>query len=243
MKKNRFDTALVTGASSGIGRSLAIELSRNSTFIYLTGRNQKELTNTAKLLDCESSISVADLSTKNGVEKISKIIEEENLDLLINNAGFGSGGYFHERTLEKEISLIDTNVDAVVKLTHTYINKLINTDKKGSILNVGSVVSFFPRPSNVTYAASKAFVRSFSNALHAKYKDKGIFVSCLYPGLTYTNFFGDPESMRKYKFVGQEPEHVAKIAIKGLFKNKRRIVPGFINYLIIFIGKYLYKYY
>lgn len=243
MKKNKFDTALITGASSGIGRALAIELSKKSTLIYLTGRNKKELINTAEMLDCESSISVADLSTKSGVTKISNIIEEEDIDLLINNAGFGSGGYFHKRNIEKEISLIDTNVDAVVSLTYVYINKAINTERQGAVLNVGSVVSFFPRPTNVTYAASKAFVRSFSNALHMKYKDKGILVSCLYPGLTYTNFFTDPDSMRKYKFVGQEPEHVAKIAIKGLHRNKRRIVPGIINYLIIFIGKYLYKYF
>ena len=124
----------------------------------------------------------------------------------------------------------------------SYINKKINSDSQGAILNVGSVVSFFPRPSNVTYAASKAFVRSFSNALHIKYKKRGILVSCIYPGLTYTNFFEDPDSMRKYKFLGQEPEYVAKVAIRGLHRNKRIIIPGFINYMVIFIGRYLYKY-
>ena len=243
MKKNRFDVALITGASSGIGRFLSIELSRDSSLIYLIGRNKEELEKTAGLLSCRSEVVVADISLQEGISKIETLIETEGIDLLVNNAGFGSGGYFHDRKLEKEINLIDTNVDGVVKLTHSYINKKINSDSQGAILNVGSVVSFFPRPSNVTYAASKAFVRSFSNALHIKYKKRGILVSCIYPGLTYTNFFEDPDSMRKYKFLGQEPEYVAKVAIKGLHKNKRVIIPGFINYLVIFIGKYLYKYY
>ena len=243
MKKNRFDVALITGASSGIGRFLSIELSRDSSLIYLIGRNKEELEKTAGLLSCRSEVVVADISLQKGINKISTLIEMEDINLLINNAGFGSGGYFHDRRLEKEINLIDTNVNGVVKLTHSYINKTIKSDTQGAILNVGSVVSFFPRSSNVTYAASKAFVRSFSNALHVKYKKRGILVSCIYPGLTYTNFFEDPDSMRKYKFLGQEPEYVAKVAIKGLHKNKRVIIPGFINYLVIFIGKYLYKYY
>ena len=242
MKKNRFDIALVTGASSGIGRSIAIELSKESSSIYLIGRNKEELKKTAGMLSCSSEVVVADISLQEGISKIENLINTEGIDLLVNNAGFGSGGYFHDRKLEKEINLIDTNVDAVVKLTHFYINKKINSDSHGAILNVGSVVSFFPRPSNVTYAASKAFVRSFSNALYMKYKKKGILVSCIYPGLTYTNFFKDPDSMRKYKFFGQEPEYVAKVAIRGLHKNKRMIIPGIINYFVIFIGKYLYKY-
>ena len=172
MKKNRFDVALVTGASSGIGRSIAIELSKESSSIYLIGRNKEELKKTAGMLSCSSEVVVADISLQEGISKIENLINTEGIDLLVNNAGFGSGGYFHDRKLEKEINLIDTNVDAVVKLTHFYINKKINSDSHGAILNVGSVVSFFPRPSNVTYAASKAFVRSFSNALYMKYLSK-----------------------------------------------------------------------
>ena len=243
MKKNRFDISLVTGASSGIGRHLSIELSKTSSLVYLIARNKKELAVTAEMMTSPSEIVVADLSTQAGLTKVIELVNNQHIDLLVNNAGFGSGGYFHERRIEKEMSLINTNVSAVVELTHSYINQSISSERKGVVLNVGSVVSFFPRPSNTTYAASKAFIRSFTDSLNRKYKDYGILVSCLYPGLTFTNFFEDPDSLRKHTILGQEPEHVAKVAIKGLNKNKRVIIPGFKNKLIIFLGKYLYKYF
>ena len=243
MKKNRFDISLVTGASSGIGRFLSIELSKKSSLVYLIGRNKKELLLTEEMMTGPSEVVVADLSTQAGLSKVRKLIKNQHIDLLVNNAGFGSGGYFHERKIEKEMSLINTNVSAVVELTHSYINESISSQQKGTVLNVGSVVSFFPRPSNTTYAASKAFIRSFTDSLNRKYKDHGILVSCLYPGLTFTNFFEDPDSLRKHTILGQEPEHVAKVAIKGLKKNKRVIIPGFKNKIIIFLGKYLYKYF
>ena len=233
----------MTGASSGIGRELAIELSKTSSLIYLVGRNKKELSLTSKLMSCNSKEIIADLSTRNGVKIVTNLINANDIDLLINNAGFGSGGYFHERRIDKEMSLINTNVNALVELTHSYINQLINKKRKGAILNVGSVVSFFPRPSNTTYAASKAFVRSFTDSLNVKYKDKGILISCLYPGLTFTNFFENPEVIRKHTIVGQEPSYVASIAVNGLNNNKRIIIPGLINKLIIILGKFLYKYY
>ncbi len=233
----------MTGASSGIGRELAIELSKTSSLIYLVGRNKKELSLTSKLMSCDSKEIIADLSTRNGVKIVTNLINANDIDLLINNAGFGSGGYFHERRIDKEMSLINTNVNALVELTHSYINQLINKKRKGAILNVGSVVSFFPRPSNTTYAASKAFVRSFTDSLNVKYKDKGILISCLYPGLTFTNFFENPEVIRKHTIVGQEPSYVASIAVNGLHNNKRIIIPGLINKLIIILGKFLYKYY
>jgi len=243
LKKNRFDVSLVTGASSGIGRSLSIELSKKSSLVYLIGRNKKELLVTAEMMTGPSEVVVADLSTQAGLSKVRKLINNQHIDLLVNNAGFGSGGYFHERKIEKEMSLINTNVSAVVELTYSYINQSISSQQKGAVLNVGSVVSFFPRPSNTTYAASKAFIRSFTDSLNRKYKDHGILVSCLYPGLTFTNFFEDPDSLRKHTILGQEPEHVAKVAIKGLNKNKRVIIPGLKNKLVIFLGKFLYKYF
>ena len=233
----------MTGASSGIGRELAIELSKNSSLIYLVGRNKEELSLTSQLMSCDSKEIIADLSTRNGVKAVTNLINSNDIDLIINNAGFGSGGYFHERRIDKELSLINTNVNALVELTHSYINELIKKKQKGAILNVGSVVSFFPRPSNTTYAASKAFVRSFTDSLNVKYKDKGILISCLYPGLTFTNFFENPEVMRKHTIVGQEPAYVARTAVKGLHNNKRIIIPGLINKLIIILGKFLYKFY
>ena len=160
MKKNRFDVSLVTGASSGIGRHLSIELSKTSSLVYLIARNKKELAVTAEMMTSPSEIVVADLSTQAGLTKVIELINNQHIDLLVNNAGFGSGGYFHERRIEKEMSLINTNVSAVVELTHSYINQSISSERKGVVLNVGSVVSFFPRPSNTTYAASKAFILS-----------------------------------------------------------------------------------
>ena len=240
---SKYKSSIITGASSGIGRALSVELGKSSTVLYLVGRNKEELIKTSELVECRSEIVVADLSTQDGIDKVVKVISNNNLDLLVNNAGFGSGDKFHKRELKKEVGIVHVNIEAVVKLSHAYINKALMSNFEGTILNVGSVVSFFPRPNNITYAASKAFIKSFSNALHRKYKEKDIFVSCLYPGLTYTNFFDDPKAIRRYRYLGQEPEYVAAVAIKGLRKKRRVIIPGIINYLVVILGKYLYKYF
>ncbi|MEM9809142.1 MAG: SDR family oxidoreductase [Cyanobacteria bacterium P01_D01_bin.56] len=187
-------TALITGASSGIGAEFARQLAAKKRDLVLVARSQDKLNQLAEQLQQQHSIRAhvisQDLTEPNAAASVARQIEELGIviDLLINNAGFGDYGSFSESLLERQTSMIQLNISVLVELTHAFLPAMIER-QNGDIINVSSIAGFQPMPYWSVYAASKAFVLSFSEALWAEVKDKGVKVLALCPGPTESNFF------------------------------------------------------
>ena len=181
--------ALVTGASSGIGRDMARVLSKKGYDLIIVARNEAKLQELKSELKTNVKIHIVDLSKKENVLDFCKQIEYEEIDILINNAGFGIFVNFDQIDLNKEIDLIETNITALHILTKFAVKKM-KEKNKGYILNVSSVASFAPGPLMAAYYASKAYVTSLSRAISKELKKEksNIMVSCLCPGPVDTNF-------------------------------------------------------
>lgn len=220
--------ALITGASSGIGRDMARDLSKKGYDLVLVARNQDGLNQIKDELQKENTnIKIKtyslDLSIKENCYRLYEQVQD--IDVLINNAGFGLFGRFQETDLEKEVNMINTNVTAVHILTKLYLKKMIKNDK-GHILNVASIAGFMPGPLMATYYATKNYIVSLTRAIHKELKKEhsNVKVSLLCPGPVDTNF--NNVANVKFKIHGLKSEYVAKYAIKNMLKGKLIIVPG-----------------
>ncbi len=193
MSEWKHKTALITGASSGIGEAFAQRLAADGANLILTARSQDRLEVLAAQLRSQFGISVnvigADLANPTGAREIFEETERANLsvDLLINNAGFGALGEFAELSLPRQLEMIQVNVTALVELTHLFLEPM-RARRSGAVLNVASTASFQAIPYFAIYAATKAFVLSFSEALMEECRPFGIRVMALCPGSTMTNF-------------------------------------------------------
>lgn len=220
--------ALVTGASSGIGRDMARILAKLNYNLILVARNEDGLTKIKNELETENNkinitIYPMDLNIKENCYKLYE--NEKNIDVLINNAGFGLFGEFAETDLEKEINMINTNITAVHILTKLYLKEMVK-ENKGHILNVASIAGFMPGPLMATYYATKNYVVSLTRAIRKelrKNKSK-VKISLLCPGPVDTNF--NNVANVKFKIPGLTSEYVAKYAIKKMQKGKLIIIPG-----------------
>jgi Short-chain dehydrogenases of various substrate specificities len=174
-----------------------------------------------------------DLVEKDAPAKLFAETQERGLEVefLINNAGFGSMGDFTTLEIERELSMIDLNVKALVALTYLFL-KPMRERGRGSIINVASTAGFQPVPYMTTYAATKAFVLSFSDALWEENRAHGITVMALCPGVTDTNFFAASEMERPPMRVSQTPEQVVDTALNGLKRGRGHIISGWTNYLL-----------
>ncbi len=228
-------TALITGASSGIGQAFAEELATRQTNLILVARSQDKLYRLAKQLQQRASINVEvmvqDLTEPQAGQKVYDWVQNKNLsvDLLINNAGFGDYGLFSERDLSRQLDMIQLNVKVVVELTHLFLSQMQQRGE-GSIINVSSIAGFQPLPYMSLYAATKAFVLSFTEALWAENKDKGIKCLALCPGPTESDFFEVarfPDSFQN-KNNGNltSATTVVKDALKALGDNQSNVVTG-----------------
>ena len=185
---------LITGASSGIGKELAYIFASHGHDLFLTARNEERLQQLKEEIEGKYHVDVLyyplDLSVNGAPEELYQETKRQGLVIttLINNAGFGDYGLFSEADLEKITQMIDLNVRSLTQLT-SYVVKDMKERRRGEILNVGSVASFFPGPYMAVYYATKAYVLSFSRALREEVRDQGITVSCLCPGPTATSFF------------------------------------------------------
>ena len=228
--------ALVTGASSGIGKEMAKYLSQKGYDVILVARNKEKLQKVKSELKSNAKIFIVDLSKKEEVFNFCDEIKNEDIDILINNAGFGIFGDFSKIELEKEIDLIETNITSLQILTKFAINKMKEKDR-GYILNVSSVASFAPGPLMATYYASKAYVTSFSRAISKELEKKKskIVVSCLCPGPVDTNF--NNVAGVSFSMKPLTSKYVAKYGIDNLLKGKRTIVPGFTNKCLHVLSK------
>ncbi len=228
-----WERALVTGSSSGIGRAMAQYLAAAGTQVVLVARNEKELKKTAEAAPERMQIMPADLTKPKDLKLLEEYLNDEPVDLLVNNAGVGgSMGNFSEHSLDYISNMLKLNIDALVRLCRAAVPKMLER-KGGDILNVSSIASVQPVPYEAVYAASKAFVTSFSQALYKELKPHGIIVTALLPGLVRTNFFEAASSEESVEnlpgFMWMDPWPVAEVGLKAVSKGKPIAVPGAMN--------------
>lgn len=226
--------ALITGASSGIGRDMARELAKRNYELILVARDEERLKELQKEFTVKTTIVSMDLSNEENCKKLYE--QEKDIDILINNAGFGSFGNFDETDLDKELDLIKTNVTAVHILTKLYLKDMVKEDK-GIILNVSSIAGFMPGPLMAAYYASKAYVLRLSEGIRAELKKKKskVQISVLTPGPVNTNF--NNVANVKFNLHSLTSEYVAKYTINKLLKGKFIITPGITIKLARFFTK------
>lgn len=226
--------ALITGASSGIGYSMAKYLDSLGYDLVLVARNKDKLESISKTLKNNVQIMCMDLTiTDNCIELYNNV---KNVDLLINNAGFGLFGEFNDTNLEKELEMIDLNIKALHILTKLYLKDMIDRDK-GNILNVASIAGFMPGPLLDTYYATKGYVVRLSQGIREELRRKksNVRISILCPGPVETNF--DNVAGVKFSLKGMNSDYVAKYAIDKMIKGKFIIIPGFSIKCLRFVSK------
>jgi uncharacterized protein len=231
-------TCLVTGASSGIGADLARSLAGRGHGVVLAARRAERLEELASELTDAHGVRAEVLSCDLGdadaradmVERIAGL--GLTVDVLVNNAGFGSGGRFVELDREREAEMVRVNSEAVVDLCGRYVPEMVRAGE-GAVLNVASIAGFQPLPRQATYAATKAFVVSFTDAIHAELHGTGVTVTCLCPGPVETEFsdaagIGDAAEGLP-SFFWTQSDDVAEDAVKALEGGKRQVIPGALN--------------
>jgi len=228
------NTTLITGASSGIGEVFARKLAARGRNVLLVARSEEKLITLCNELGRSNSIRAQhvtmDLSQTESPARLFEEAEKRGLtvDMLINNAGFGSFGDFTKLELERELNMIDLNVRSLVDLTYRFLVPM-RQRKQGAIINVASTAGFQAVPFMSTYAATKAFVLSFSEALWEENRPHGIRVMALCPGVTETNFFEAARGQKPPARVAQTPEDVVETALRGLARGKSHIISGWSN--------------
>ncbi|HKE33349.1 MAG TPA: SDR family oxidoreductase [Candidatus Angelobacter sp.] len=237
--QNRRETALITGASSGIGWDLAHIMATDFDLI-VTARNQKKLEELASQLESAHGAHVhvipADLARPQAPEEIFAEVARRGLpvDVLVNNAGFGSYGAFKSTSLQEELDMLQVNVTAVTHLTKLALPGMLER-KRGRILNVASTAGFQPGPLMAVYYATKAYVISFSEAIANELKGSGVTVTCLCPGPTATEFAAraEMEKSRLFMLGRMRSQDVARAGYKGMLRGKRLVIPGVMNKLVM----------
>lgn len=234
-------TALVTGASSGIGLELARLFARDHHGLILVARREAELARVAEELRSLGSpavwIVVQDLSRPSAAAEIHEAVVREgvSVDVLVNNAGFGAAGPFLATDLQSEMEMMQVNMVSLVHLTKLFLPEMV-TRKRGRILNVASTASFQPGPLMAVYYATKAFVLSFSEALAEELRQTGVTVTALCPGPTRTEFqrrAGLEKSRLVSGFLAiQDAAAVASVGYRSMLRGRRIVVPGVMNWLL-----------
>ena len=233
---------LITGASGGIGEAFARRLAAEKHDLILVARSENKLHEICDELMLKHDITAhyvaLDLTAPEADKKLFDETERHQMQIewLINNAGFGSMGDFARLDLENELAMIDLNISALIALTHRYL-PLMRERKSGVIINVASTASFQPVPFMATYAATKAFVRSFSEAIAEENRSFNITVTALCPGPTETNFFDaanvSSEVKKSFAQKGLEtPEEVVEDALKAVRRGRAQAISGWSNYFL-----------
>ncbi|MCM3878041.1 MAG: SDR family oxidoreductase [Thermoanaerobaculia bacterium] len=223
--------AVVTGASSGIGASFARLLAESGRDLFLVARRGDALARLAEELSkangVDASFLAADLGTPEGREAVFASTEGSGraVSILVNDAGYGLNGPEAELPLERVLGMLQLNVVATAELTHRFLVAM-RARRAGGILNVASTSAFYPTPYFAAYGASKAFILSFSQALHEEAKKDGVTVTCLCPGYTKTSFYSvaGMRGAEATPFPEMTPEAVAKIGLDALAKRKACVV-------------------
>lgn len=230
--------ALITGASSGIGLDMARYLATKNCELILVARSKEKLESIQESLPTKTTIVVADLSNEQKVKELFVLAKREEIDILINNAGFGVFGDFTETDLNKELEMIDTNVKAVHILTKLVLRDMEKRNT-GYILNVASSAAFQPGPLMATYYATKSYVYQLTEALYYEQKKKktNVHLSVLCPGPVDTNF--NNVAGVHFQMKPLDSSYVARYAIDQMLKKKMLIIPGFTMKCAKFFGRFV----
>ncbi|WP_342745418.1 SDR family oxidoreductase [Cystobacter ferrugineus] len=240
-RMNDFDfagkTVVVTGGSMGIGETFARELDARGAKLVLVARSKEKLEALAARLE-HAQVIVEDLTKPGAARRVFDEVTRRGLDVdvLINNAGFGAHGPFADIPLETQRGQIDLNIGALVELTYVFLPMLER--RRGGIIQVASMAAYQPTPYMAVYGATKAFVLSFTEALWAEYKDRGVRVMALSPGATDTPFFerageGAAGGARKAR-----PEGVVRLGLDEFPKNRPSVIHGLGNFLATFASRF-----
>jgi len=244
MKK---ESVLITGASSGIGLELAREFARHGHSLILTARVESELQTIASELEQAHRVPVRiitqDLEEPGAAEKIHERASQsgEPVEILVNNAGLGHRGKFWDIPIERDLSMIRVNVEAVVSLTKLFLPGMLRRHH-GKVLNTASIAGFEPGPLLAVYHATKAFVLSFSEALAIELEDSEITVTALCPGATDTDFFPKANMTQTKAFQKNKvmaPQEVAELGYEALMRGDRVFVPGAMNKTLVFSRRFM----
>jgi len=232
------NTTLITGASTGIGAAFARKLAARGRNVLLVARSEDKLValcnELGRLTSIRAQYLALDLQQPDaGVQLFEETKKRElEIDMLINNAGFGSMGDFARLDLDRELEMIQLNVRALVDLTHRFVGPM-RERKRGTIINVASTAAFQAVPYMATYAATKAFVLSFSEAIAEENRSHGIHVMALCPGVTETNFFEASKIDRPPMRTIQTAEEVVDAALRAMDRQKTVAISGWTNWLVV----------
>lgn len=217
--------ALITGASSGMGRDMAKYLLNLDYDLTLVSRDKEKLDKEFKDYKDKVKTYSFDLTKEDECKKLYKEVKKDNIDILINNAGFGDSGNFTETSLDKELEMIDLNVKAYHILTKLFLQDFVKRDY-GRILNVASIAGFMPGPYMATYYATKNYVVNLSLAIYEELKkdNSKVKISIFCPGPVNTNF--NNVANVKFNIAPLSSEYASKVAIEGMFQNKLLIIPN-----------------
>lgn len=237
------NTALITGTTSGIGESFCNLLASKNYNLVLVARNKVKLEQQVLCL-AKKNIKViplpCDLTEQNAARYIYDTLAADNvvIDILINNAGFNEAGYFADTNLSRELDMIQVHIRTLTELTKLFLPGMIARGY-GRILNLGSTGSYMPCPCDAVYAATKAYVLSFSNGLYQELKGTGVTVTCLCPGATQTGFAAKAniDHTLLFKIGVMKSSDVAKIGYRSMIKGKRTVTAGLYNKLLVLLAK------
>jgi short-subunit dehydrogenase len=237
--------ALITGATSGIGAAFAKKFASQNYDLIITGRREEKISTFADELRSKYKVNIeviiCELSNDQHLELLFERVKNlKNLAILVNNAGFAVRNKFHEENFTVFENMIKVHVLATIKLTHAALPNMISNNE-GIIINVSSIMAFFPFPRNSMYTATKAFINLFTESINLELKNTGVRVQVLCPGLTLTDFhekmgLDTRELAKKPTWLWQPPmlpERVVEISLRCLAKNKVICIPGIFNKLIV----------
>ena len=245
--------ALITGASKGIGKEMALELASRKCNLVLVARSEDALdklsTEIKTLHGVECSYVLADLTDQQGIDKVVQLIEEKKLpiNILINNAGYGLWGSLEKTELSATKDMMQINMMTPVELSYRMIPIMKASGQQSYILNVASTAAYQAVPTLAVYSASKAFMVLFTRGLRLELKNENISVTCLSPGTTETNFMNaagmtaSPSIIKKASKVIMKADVVAKFAIDGMFAKKNEIIPGWLNKISVAMTYFVAK--
>ena len=230
---------VITGASAGIGVALAHVFARHGHELALVARREDRLQELADEIAATGAqrpiVIVCDLSTPNAAQQIGDALASQWAEpqFVVNNAGFGLVGLATARDRDEQLQMIDLNVRALTELSIAFVDSLARN--RGGLLNVGSIAGFLPGPGMAVYYATKAYVLSFTEALHSELTPRGIKVAVLCPGPVPTEFAaraGVSDRSMAPSLLTKSADYVAEAGYRGLMSGRRTIVPGFINNLV-----------
>ena len=237
--------ALITGASKGIGKEIAIELAKKQFNLILIARSASQLEDVANEIQSKYSVKVqflaADLSAPDAARGVFKWVEQNGykVSVLVNNAGYGAAGNFDRFTIEQNRDMMNLNMITLTEMCQVFL-PMLKSYSQSYILNIASSTAYQALPQMAVYAATKIFVLNFSRALKYELKDSPVSVTCICPGATDTNFNDRADIPAKARQAAEKvvmsPQEVAKISVDAMFASKTEVIPGFINKLGAFLA-------